>query len=90
MYATYALEQTALASKQYRHLGIGGKLLELLARPNVSERLLVCIVAFAVEHTHGACSEAKHTTHMRPFVHCRLFSCCQWDRIMIIFNSTFL
>ena len=43
MYETYALEQTALASKQYRHLGIGGKLSELLARPKVSDHFKVRI-----------------------------------------------
>lgn len=37
VYETYAREQTASASKQYRHLGIGGKLSELLLRPPVNE-----------------------------------------------------
>ena len=37
VYETYAREQTALASKLYRHLGIGGKLYELLARPSVAD-----------------------------------------------------
>lgn len=37
VYETYAREQTASASKQYRHLGIGGKLSELLLRTPVSE-----------------------------------------------------
>ncbi|EDO41246.1 predicted protein [Nematostella vectensis] len=37
VYEQFAQEQTALASKLYRHLGIGGKLYELLARPNVAE-----------------------------------------------------
>ncbi|PFX16973.1 Son of sevenless-like 1 [Stylophora pistillata] len=37
VYYTYASEQTASASKQYRHLGIGGKLSELLLRTPVDE-----------------------------------------------------
>lgn len=37
VYETYAREQTASASKQYRHLGIGGKLSELLLRTPVSD-----------------------------------------------------
>lgn len=39
VYETYAREQTASASKQYRHLGIGGKLSELLLRAPVNEYL---------------------------------------------------
>ena len=37
VYETYAREQTASVSKQYRHLGIGGKLSELLLRTPVNE-----------------------------------------------------
>ncbi|XP_029189589.2 son of sevenless homolog 1-like [Acropora millepora] len=37
VYDTYAREQTASVSKQYRHLGIGGKLSELLLRTPVSD-----------------------------------------------------
>lgn len=37
VYYTYTSEQTASASKQYRHLGIGGKLSELLLRTPVDE-----------------------------------------------------
>ena len=44
VYETYAREQTASASKQYRHLGIGGKLSELLLRVPVTEYFRVCIV----------------------------------------------
>jgi hypothetical protein len=37
VYETFAEEQMVSASKLYRHLGIGGKLYELLARPKVAE-----------------------------------------------------
>lgn len=67
VYEEFAKEQMESTSKMYRHLGIGGKLYELLARPKVAEYFRVRQPSMlCCRLTLYASNDATQVSHIHP------------------------